>query len=67
MNTMELFTPKRRVKYIGPLNGKPLHPDRINKTARVIRPIKTRKCVCIEWDDTGQRYDAFPQNLVFVD
>lgn len=60
----QMFPPKMRVQYIGPQNGKPLHPDRIGKFAIVIRPVKSRKCVTIKWDDTGDWYDARPENLV---
>lgn len=51
------------VRFVG---HHPRHPELTGKQATVVRPVKSRKVVTIEWLDEPSWYDAKPENLAAV-
>lgn len=62
------FAKGTTVTYIGsqsPL-AKGFKQFNVGRTAVVKRAVKSRGVVTIAWNDTGDWYDAFPENLALV-
>lgn len=67
MNTSANFPAKSRVRYLGKMTNYKGVPY-AGQLATVIRPLKTRNKVTIEWDMEGQPlFDAKPENLERVE
>jgi len=60
MSELHEFTKGARVRYHGS------KAEFVGRDATVIRPVKSRKVVTVEFDGANAYFDAFPSNLTIL-